>query len=386
MIFGYEKTELEKLGAWHTASEIKQQPRLWLETLEIIQKNEEEIRCFFQKNLKPNTRIVLTGAGTSDYVGKTIYTHLSKLLSRNVEAIPTTDLVSNPQDFIYNDIPTILVSFARSGNSPESVGAYDLFNNVEEIAHLVLTCNPEGELAKKSVESEKNLRILMPAESDDKGFAMTGSFTCMMLSALLAFDITHLDENKKIVENIACQGEEILVNGWNHVKNICGSNPKRIVYLGSGFLQKLAQEMMLKNLELTDGNVVATFESILGYRHGPKTFTNDETVVIVMTSQNEHTQKYDIDLIKEMYNDEGRHQVVVLDYANNEELKSICDQYYAIGGAEVPEVFTSLNYMLYGQMIGLNNSIRLGFSADNPVPSGAVNRVVKGVIIHPYNQ
>lgn len=384
MIFGYEKSELEKLGALHTATEIHQQPRLWLETFAVIEENKEGIEQFFKNNLKANTRIVLTGAGTSDYVGKTIKNHLSTLLSRTVEAIPTTDIVSNPQDLIYEDVPTILVSFARSGNSPESVGAFDLFNNIKEIAHLVFTCNPDGALAKKSIDGANNLRILMPTDSDDKGFAMTGSFSCMMLSALLAFDIHHLDANKKIIEFIANQGEQILETGWAAVKQICGTNPSRMVYLGSGFLQNLAQELMLKNLELTNGNIVATHESILGYRHGPKTFTNDETVIIVMISQHAYTHKYDIDLIKEMFNDDGKHQVVVLDYGNHPELKSICHQYYAIDGAKVPSIFTVFNYLLYGQMIGLYNSIRLGFTADNPVPSGAVNRVVKGVTIHSF--
>lgn len=42
--------------------------------------------------------------------------------------------------------------------------------------------------------------------------------------------------------------------------------------------------------------------------------------------------------------------------------------------------------MLFGQMFGLFNSMRLGISLDNPRPDGTVNRVVKGVIIHKYNR
>jgi Predicted phosphosugar isomerases len=37
------------------------------------------------------------------------------------ESIPTTDIVSAPLDNLRSEDPTILVSFARSGNSPESV-------------------------------------------------------------------------------------------------------------------------------------------------------------------------------------------------------------------------------------------------------------------------
>ena len=35
----------------------------------------------------------------------------------------------------------------------------------------------------------------MPSKSNDQGFAMTGSFSCMMLSAMLIFD--NLDEDKE---------------------------------------------------------------------------------------------------------------------------------------------------------------------------------------------
>ncbi|MDF2557568.1 MAG: tagatose-6-phosphate ketose isomerase [Bacillales bacterium] len=384
MIFENNSDQLKEIGAIYTATEIAQQPRLWLETVSIIESQLDEINSFMERNVKSDTRIILTGAGTSDYVGATIADHLSKILSKIVEAIPTTDIVSNPFDYVDKNVPTVLVSFARSGNSPESVGAFDLLNKLENIHHIVITCNDKGALAERVKEGKQHLLVLMPSDSNDKGFAMTGSFTCMLLAAVLIFDIAQFKENKKYTEIIASQGENIIENGWAHVKQICSKNPSRIIYLGSGFLRKLAQELMLKNLELTNGTIMAMAESVLGFRHGPKTFINDETVVIVLVSQHPYTQLYDADLIKEIFNDKGEHQIIVLDYQKNPMYQTICNQYYSIGGKEVPAVFTALNYVLYGQMIGLYNSIRLGITPDNPVPSGAVNRVVQGVTIHPY--
>lgn len=132
-----------------------------------------------------NTRIILTGAGTSDYVGDTIVLHLAKQLNVRVDDIATTDLVSNPEKYIEEKTLTILVSYARSGNSPESVGAYDIFkNNVNDIAQVVITCNKNRQLAKKAAESSNNLCLLMPKESNDKSFAMTSSFSCMLLGQM----------------------------------------------------------------------------------------------------------------------------------------------------------------------------------------------------------
>lgn len=387
MIFGMDIEKIKSLGGIFTATEIRQQPKLWIETYKIIEDSKAIIESFLSKNLKSNTRIILTGAGTSDYIGDTIYLHLAKKLNLRVEAIATTDLVSNPAEFIEEDVPTILVSYARSGNSPESLGAYNIFQeNVKDIAQIIVTCNGNGGLAKKSKENENSLCLIMPELSNDKSFAMTSSFSCMLLASLLIFDIKNLEGNKKYLDIVVKQGNFILDNNWRDVKELVDLNPERVVYLGSGLLKGLAQEMALKNLELTSGKMVTVCESILGFRHGPKSIINDDTLVICMNSTNEYTNLYDVDLIKEIHGDNGNHKLAVISYSNAKELSNYCNKYITIDGEEVPEVFTVFNYILFGQMFGFFNSLNLGISPDNPRPDGTVNRVVKGVVIHKYEK
>lgn len=387
MIFGFSEDMLKKLGATFTATEIRQQPKLWRETYNIVKQNKNKIEEFLNKNLKSNTRIILTGAGTSDYVGDSLYLHLAKTLNLRVEAIATTDLVSNPHEFLEEDTKTILVSYARSGNSPESIGAYDIFkDNVKDIAQLVITCNEEGQLARKSLEDENTLCLLMPKESNDKSFAMTSSFSCMLLATLLTFDIKNLEQNKKYVDIISDKADFILDNDWKEITELVELGCERVVYLGSGALKGLCQEMALKNLELTSGKTVTVCESVLGFRHGPKSIINDNTLVIFMNSINEYTNLYDMDLIREIHGDVGNHKLAVISYKKNDELNSLCDRYIEINGEDIPEIYTLFNYMLFGQMFGLFSSLHLGISPDNPRPDGTVNRVVKGVIIHPYNK
>ena len=287
-IFGFTKEELSSLKATYTANEIYQQPELWKETLNIVENNKEAINKFLEKNLnKDNVKIILTGAGTSAYVGDTIYLYLAKKLGKRVEAIATTDFVSNPDEYIDENANTLLVSYARSGNSPESVGTYDLFENKDKnLAHIVVTCNKEGELAKKSQEKEGNLVLIMPEKSNDKSFAMTSSFTCMTLATLLLSDIANLEKNKKIVEELATKGQASLDNQWKDAKAISDLGAERIVYVGSGALKGLCHEMALKNLELTSGKQVTVCESILGFRHGPKSIINNNTLVIFLCSNN----------------------------------------------------------------------------------------------------
>lgn len=385
MIFGKSLEELEKIKAIFTATEIRQQPELWRETYKLILDQKEAIQVFINKNVDKNTRIVLTGAGTSDYVGDTVALELNKKLEAKVEAIATTDIVSNPNEHIEKNVKTILVSYARSGNSPESIGAYDLFeNNVDDITQIVITCNKDGDLAKRCVNNEKNMLVLMPEKSNDKSFAMTSSFSCMTLATLLIFDIENIEKNKEFVEIVSAQAEEILDNRWSEIKQLVDYEAERVVYLGSGTLKGLCQEMALKNLELTSGQVTTVCESVLGFRHGPKSIINDKTLVIIMATNEEYTKLYDIDLIKEIHNDLGNHKLAVITYENDEIMKENCTNYICIDGKAIPNIYKVFNYMIFGQMFGYLNSLKLNISPDNPRPDGTVNRVVKGVVIHQY--
>lgn len=385
MIFGKSLEELEKIKAIFTATEIRQQPELWRETYKLILDQKEAIQRFINKNVDKNTRIVLTGAGTSDYVGDTVALELNKKLEAKVEAIATTDIVSNPNEHIEKSVKTILVSYARSGNSPESIGAYDLFeNNVDDITQIVITCNKDGDLAKRCVNNEKNMLVLMPEKSNDKSFAMTSSFSCMTLATLLIFDIENIEKNKEFVEIVSAQAEEILDNRWSEIKQLVDYEAERVVYLGSGTLKGLCEEMALKNLELTSGQVTTVCESVLGFRHGPKSIINDKTLVIIMATNEEYTKLYDIDLIKEIHNDLGNHKLAVITYENDEIMKENCTNYICIDGKAIPNIYKVFNYMIFGQMFGYLNSLKLNISPDNPRPDGTVNRVVKGVVIHQY--
>ena len=385
MIFGMDNEKINSLGAIHTSNEIKHQPKLWEETFKIIFDRKQDVEIFLKKFLKKECRVILTGAGTSAYIGDVIYLYLRKKLGLCVESIATTDIVSNPQDFLQEDIPTILISYARSGNSPESVGAFDLFQeNVKNINHIVITCNDEGELFKKANSMDNALCLLMPELSNDKSFAMTSSFTCMLVASLLIFNINDLQEHKKYLDIVVEKSNYIIEESWRDVQELVDLKCERVVYLGSGIFKGLAQEMALKNLELTSGKIVSVCESILGFRHGPKSITNDNTLIICMNSINDYTNLYDVDLIREISGDFGNHKLAVISYTKNETLKNIVDKFIEINGENVPEIYTIFNYILFGQIFGLLNSISLGISPDNPRPDGTVNRVVKGVTIHKY--
>src|ERR671921_1554031 len=262
----FSPEQLEARGAGWTAREIAQQPAVWKGTGRIVGSHREDANAFLQPLLgRPDLRIVLTGAGTSAFVGEILAPALSLRLGRRVDAVATTDIVSNPNEYFAEDLPTLLVSFARSGNSPESVAATALAERcLSECHHLVLTCDPNGRLYTDHAGGDRSLVLLMPAATNDQGFAMTSSFTSMLLAAWLVLgDLAP----EGLVARLSSAAERLLSTRHAQASGLASSGYRRVVYLGSGPLKGLAHESSLKLLELTAGEIVTYFESRLGFRH-----------------------------------------------------------------------------------------------------------------------
>lgn len=381
----WEESELTKIDANITTKEIIQQPELWEETYNIFEEHKEALGKFladFQEQSEEKIRVVFTGAGTSAYVGDVLRPYLIKNgdnVHYQFEAIPTTDIVAVPYDYLREEIPTLLVSFARSGNSPESVAAVDLANKVvKQVRHLVITCAQDGQLAQISREDANSFVLLMPARSNDKGFAMTGSFSCMTLSSLLIFDKEHTNK-KEIVEGIIQMGGQA-IELEERIQKLVDLNAKRIVYLGSGSLAGLTREAQLKLLELTAGEVTTAFDSSMGFRHGPKSFVNNETVVFDFVSNDAYTRDYDVDILEEIKGNQIAIGVIAI--AQNESRFS-GDSLLLNNALEIPDGYLALPYVMVAQIFALLTSVKVGNKPDTPSPTGTVNRVVKGVVIHP---
>ena len=388
-MFSKTDAELEKLGAKITTREIEQQPELWQQTWSIYQNNKTKITDFLnQINQKwGKVRVIFTGAGTSAYVGNTIMPYLQKNGDRkkyDFEAIDTTKIVSTPEDYLAKDTPTILVSFARSGNSPESVATVELAKKlVTNLYQIAITCAPEGHLAQDLEGDPTGLVLLMPEKSLDQGFAMTGSFSCMSLMALLVFD-TLTDENKEhIVSQIAQMGKSV-IDREDKIQSLVDIDFNRITYIGSGSLGGLAEETRLKILELTAGEVAALFDTSMGLRHGPKSFLDKKTIVFDFVSNDTYTRQYDLDILNEIKDD----QIVPLVMAVGQEKEGQDFSGKSFMFAEkklLPDAYLALPDVMFGQTIALLTSIKVNNKPDTPSPTGTVNRVVKGVTIHEFN-
>ena len=386
-LLGLEISKLEDCSGLNTAKEIIQQPDTWRESVKNLIKNKIEIKSFIDSFLsKKEFRIILTGAGTSAFAGEVCEPYLTSLLNKRVEAIATTDLVASPKSYFIKDIPTLLVSFARSGNSPESVHAVNLASQlVDDLYQIVITCNENGKLAKNTVNDEKSLLLLMPPQTNDLGFAMTSSFTTMVLNAMAVFNINNIENFSSDVDKLSNSVNDFIENNIEKVTSLANEDFERIVYLGSSTSKGIARESALKVLELTAGKVNASYDTPLGFRHGPKSVVDDETVSVIYISNDEYTRKYDLDLAKEMLAHKKNDKVVIVGDNIEEDILNKADYVFNVENINYTvenEVLLPLQQIIFGQMLSFLKSVNLGITPDNPCPTGEVNRVVQGVILH----
>ena len=366
-------------GAW-TAREIGQQPQVWAETATMIAALDGAARAFLDPLLlKKDLRILLTGAGSSAYIGQCLLPDLSRVLQRRVEAIPTTDLVTGPSSYFQASVPTLVVSFARSGGSPESLAAVELADRcVTDCYHLVITCNADGLLRQRLDGRPRSFVAVLPEATHDRGFAMTSSFSSMLYAALLLLTPGVLGSGS--ATRIAAAASALIKRETALIEALAARRFQRTVYLGSLGLGGLANEAALKLLELTDGGVAALSNTPLGFRHGPKTFVNGETLVVVFMSNDRLTRRYDLDLVREIKADGIAARVLVLS-AKGDDVATL-DPIIVQGMETASDAHLQFAYVVWAQLYAFHASLVRGCRPDTPSASGAVNRVVRGVTIY----
>lgn len=371
-----------KDNQFFTYKEIMQQPKMWLKVYELVLQQRVGIESFISQYTDRNYQIIYTGAGTSAYIGNILEIVLSESNFRGARSVSTTDLITNHHAYINENQPVLLISFARSGNSPESAGAIKIVNShCKHTAHIYITCNKEGELAKNA-DKENTLLLLLPPETNDLGLAMTSSFSSMLLTALLVANIQHIDTQLPYIQSLTLKAQKVLSTYAPIIREIMKREFSRVVFLGSGELKGIAEESRLKLQELTDGKIICQFDSFLGFRHGPKAIINKETVLVYLFSGDEHIRRYETDLVKQINtNNKVTAQIIVSETpVKTTGIKSDLEVIFSEGDS--PSIYDCIPYVIVAQLMGFYKSLEIGLNPDTPSVSGNISRIVEGVILY----
>ena len=353
----------EETRASSTWAEIHAQPDIWRSWADAFDFG--EVRAWVRRLAV--REVWFCGAGTSAYIGDIIAAGLPLAGPIRFRSVPSTDLVSRPGYYLKNPPEDLLiVNFGRSGNSSETLGTLDA---VAALAlgtpMLNITCNPEGALARDT----SGRTIVLPEACHDAGFAMTSSFSTMLLTALAIFDGDADVAGKfRRLADLADTALPGLVERFAGTKA-----PARAVFVGSGPLAFAARESALKVMELSAGRIPALWDSALGFRHGPKSFVCDGTANFVLLSPDEDTRRYENDLVDELRVQFPGATTATIGTGGDFETGSIGDA-----------AWDAVLSVLPAQIAGVIWSAQLGLNIDDPFAGqSTLSRVVSGVRLHP---
>lgn len=340
--------------------EIYQQPATWLTTLErAIHFRDRDARLL-------QLPVVISGAGTSAYAASAIAAAWS-----DARAIPSTDLLIDAASYFPGS--GLLVSVARSGNSPESLGVIEsLQRQRPEVRHLAITCNADGRLARApGVET-----IVLDPRTNDRSLAMTSSFSNLVLAGLC---LRHGDAISPALSAICQSVKASLPELDKQAEEIARSSPQRLCVLGSRNLYGAACEASLKVLEMTAGRTATMAETFLGLRHGPMAYLRPDTLVLCFFSSDSRRLRYESDLVGEL-----RHKSLgrIVGIAPHGASHDLCHDLVASNAPDLPDYLRTPFEIVFAQLLAFHLSVKAGLNPDNPSPEGILNRVVQGVSIY----
>lgn len=360
---------------WSTYSEILAQPDIWRSWAPVLTSQVAAMHAWL--SAADHDTVWFCGAGTSAFIGESLAFYLNSHRSRTrFQAVASTDLVAQPQSFFQQHGKLLVVSFGRSGDSSESLGTLAVLDTLcPQADRMHITCNAQSALATRAVPGPGVLRtVILPPETEDSGFAMTSSYTTMLLSALACFDRQAPLPVSQALPQLADAADALFRYFAQHRSEPAYSCPERAVFLGSGVLRAAARESALKILELSAGRVATLWDSTLGFRHGPKAFVIEQSRVYVLVSNDPHTQRYDLDVAREVREQYGDQSVLTIGPA-----EAACDIPVPTVGNDAWSVVL---YVLFAQFFATQWSHAMGLNVDNPFSAGNLTRVVSGVKLY----
>jgi tagatose-6-phosphate ketose/aldose isomerase len=373
------RSEKQERGLLYTPAEIAQQPATWRTTQRLFEASRYDLADFLRQAHRERWTIYLVGAGTSDYIGHSLANLLRRRWGCEVSVVASTDLLTNRDDLVIPDRDYLWISFSRSGDSPEGVAVLEqALTSSPRVRHLIVSCNKNGRMVELAQQCRNCCAMLLDDAVNDRGLAMTGSFTNMIV---FGQQLAHLWDDKpfdETLERMTLAADFLLNEGPDLAHSLAQQGYRRACFVGAGALGATARESALKILELTSGEIQTMYETTLGLRHGPMSSLNMETLLTVFVSTDNRRRRYDLDLLNEIRAKQVVPAIVAVGAADAASDYSLhCAAFDDLDDAYRPAVD-----VIFSQMLGLFSSIELGLKPDSPSPNGVISRVVEKFAIY----
>ena len=376
-------------GLLHTPAEIAQQPDSWLTTFRVVRSKQAEIAEFLSQaglrdDFKTRPTVFLIGAGTSDYIGQSLAPLLRKCWACDVSAVPSTDLLTHMDSLVVADKKYLWISFSRSGESPEGVAVLEQARKLRpDIQHLIVSCNVNGRMIRDNRNDPNVLGICLDDSVNDRGLAMTSSFSNMLIAGQCLAHENELSEYHNVLLHMVQAARDFLPRAADCAAALSEQGYTKAFFVGSGALRAVAKECALKLLELTAGKVLTMSESVLGLRHGPMAALDQDSLFVCFQSSDRRVRKYERDLLDEITRKHLVKSSVTVGTSERSNAESPAEHYLRLTSPiEITEDYRPPIDVIFGQLLGLFFSLKWGLRPDCPSPNGAISRVVHDFKIH----
>ncbi len=269
----------------HTLHEILSQPQVWQSALQEAEKAAPAWRAALDGE---DTPLIFIGCGSTYYLSLATAALFRRLTRRLTFALPGGEFLFQQLDWL-GDLPDrapkpVLIAISRSGSTSETVHAAREYRRSGGRV-LVVTNYPEAELVKEATEA-----LLLP-QGQEESIAQTRSFSSMFvglnaLAARLGGHATLWEAMQRLPE-----AADRLLNRFGSLARQIGENLnlERFYFLGSGMRYGLASEVSLKMKEMSLSHSEPF--PFLEFRHGPMSMVNEQTLLIGLLSERNHSQE-----------------------------------------------------------------------------------------------
>ena len=367
-------------GYADTLREILQQPTTWLGTADLL--CQSSLREPLQAALAPRpSHIVLTGSGSSMYIGECLAPSLQLGLGIPAQAIAAGSLLTHWRSVLPPGAG-LLISLARSGDSPESCGVVNrLLADAPDYCHLVITCNANGKLATSYRHDPRVTVLVLDERTNDRSLVMTSSFTNLLLAG---FGLVQRESSDAMaaVSRLARSVQHVFDAQADALAAIARSGFSNVAYLGSGGALGAAHESALKMLEMSGGAVVTMAETYLGLRHGPMSSLDEHSLLVGFLSPDPAVRAYELDLLRELSRKQLGMTRVLVGEGIPADVLGPHDVAVELAGLDAADdALPLLADVAVGQLLAFFRCLALGGKPDTP-SQGVLTRVVEHFPMH----
>jgi tagatose-6-phosphate ketose/aldose isomerase len=194
---------------------------------------------------------------------------------------------------------------------------------------------------------DRAVALVLDDAVNDRGLAMTSSFSNMVLAGQCIGHLEELSEFGEVVGQMSETGERFLPAAAEIAAAITLLGCSRACFVGAGALRAVA----------------------------------DESVAFL--SSESRRRGYELDLLREMDRKHlGRVRAVVT-ARGDDDVSALADYSLSLNcAADFPDCYRPVLDVMLGQLIGLFASMRCGLKPDQPSPGGTITRVVAPIKLY----